>query len=166
MGYSMRRWDRNKVSGFILNVLHSRVFSFLISSAKWNRSVLIWREGSRLRIHHFIFYWLCYGCWNKGNPKDIEAIKYRLSMDVTASVIYSSQFLATDPEVSGSILGATNFLGSSESGTGSTQPRQDNWSSGSGSRKSRLTAVAIRCADHSTPYISTKVGTYLADMRR
>jgi hypothetical protein len=37
--------------------------------------------------------------------------------------------------------------------------------SDSGSRKSKLTAVGIRCADHATPS-STKVGTNLADMRR
>jgi hypothetical protein len=39
----------------------------------------------------------------------------------------SGQILATDPEVPGSILGATRFfLRSSGSGTGSTQPRDDN----------------------------------------
>jgi hypothetical protein len=51
------------------------------------------------------------------------------------------------------------FLRSSGSGTGSTQPREDNWGAtwmerrGSGTRKSRLTAVEIRCADHATPSI-------------
>jgi hypothetical protein len=38
-------------------------------------------------------------------------------------------------------------------------------SSGSGSRKSRLTAVRSRGADHATPSIR-KVGTNLADMQR
>jgi hypothetical protein len=37
-------------------------------------------------------------------------------------------------------------------------------SSGSGSRKSRLTAVGIRCADHTTP--SAKVGTNFVDKQR
>jgi hypothetical protein len=45
---------------------------------------------------------------------------------VTASVIYWSEFLATDPEVSGSIPALRDFLRSSGSGTGSTQPREDN----------------------------------------
>jgi hypothetical protein len=67
-------------------------------------------------------------------------------------------FLATDPEVPDSIPSAPDFLRSSGSGTGSTQPREGEelleWkSSGSSSRKSRLTAVGIRCADHATPSI-------------
>jgi hypothetical protein len=37
-------------------------------------------------------------------------------------------------------------------------------SSGSGSRKSRLTAVGIRCADHAT--LSAKVDINFADKRR
>jgi hypothetical protein len=43
----------------------------------------------------------------------------------TASVVQWSEFLATDPEVPGSIPDATKFL-SSGSGTGSSQPREDN----------------------------------------
>jgi hypothetical protein len=35
--------------------------------------------------------------------------------------------VVTDPEVPGSIPGATRFSESSGSGTGSTQPREDNW---------------------------------------
>jgi hypothetical protein len=53
-----------------------------------------------------------------------------------------------------------NFLRSSGSGTGTTQPREYNWgaiwmekNSGSGSRKPRLTAVGIRYADHATSSI-------------
>jgi hypothetical protein len=38
-------------------------------------------------------------------------------------------------------------------------------SSGSGSRKSRLTTVGIRCGDHATSYIR-KFGTDFSDMRR
>jgi hypothetical protein len=49
-----------------------------------------------------------------------------------------------------------DFLRSSESGTGSAQPREDNWgatwkkSSGSDLENRKLT-VGIRCADHATP---------------
>jgi hypothetical protein len=59
-----------------------------------------------------------------------------------------------------------NFLSSSGSRTGSTQPREPpevNWgatwlkkSSGSRSRKQRLTAVGTRCADHVTPLYPKK----------
>jgi hypothetical protein len=38
--------------------------------------------------------------------------------------------------------------------------------SGSGSRKPRLTAVTIRCADHATHYKQKQVGTNFADKRR
>jgi hypothetical protein len=60
-----------------------------------------------------------------------------------------------------------DFLSSSGSGTGSTQPhepREVNWgaawikrSSGSRSRKQRLTAVGIRWADHVTPLYPQKL---------
>ena len=57
-----------------------------------------------------------------------------------------------------------DFLSSSGSGTGSTQPRKVNWgatwmkkSSGSRSRKQRLTAVGTRCADHVTPLYPQKL---------
>jgi hypothetical protein len=60
-----------------------------------------------------------------------------------------------------------DFLSSSGPGTGSTQPREPrevNWgatwirrSSGSRSRKQRLTAVGIRCVDHVTPLYQQKL---------
>jgi hypothetical protein len=52
-----------------------------------------------------------------------------------------------------------DILRSSRSGTGSTQPREDNWGATwvkrqqLPSRKSRLTVVGTRCADHATPSI-------------
>ena len=57
-----------------------------------------------------------------------------------------------------------DFLSSSGSGMGSTQPREVNWGSylneksgGSRSRKQRLTAVGTRCADHVTPLYPQKL---------
>ena len=56
-----------------------------------------------------------------------------------------------------------DFLSSSGSGTGFTQPREVNWgatwikSSGSGPEKQRLTAVGIRCADYVTPLYPQKL---------
>jgi hypothetical protein len=43
----------------------------------------------------------------------------------TASVVLWSDFLAADPGILGSIPGLPDFLSSSVSGTGSTQPRED-----------------------------------------
>jgi hypothetical protein len=60
-----------------------------------------------------------------------------------------------------------HFLSSSGSGTGSTQPRADNWgatwkkNSGSDLEDKRLTAVGIRCADHATPS-TRKIRHYFA----
>ena len=69
-----------------------------------------------------------------------------------------------------------DFLGSSRSGTGSTQPREPrevnwgaNWikkkSSGSRSRKQRLTAVGTRCADHVTRTSPTGGGRSVGKVR-
>jgi hypothetical protein len=44
----------------------------------------------------------------------------------TASVVQWSEFLATDPEVRVRFPALPNFLRSRGSGTGSTQPREDN----------------------------------------
>jgi hypothetical protein len=52
---------------------------------------------------------------------------FLLCKDVpTASVVYWSEFLATDPEVRVRFPVLPDFLSSSGSGTGSTQPREDN----------------------------------------
>jgi hypothetical protein len=75
----------------------------------------------------------------------------------TACVVYWSEFLATDAEISGSIPGATRFweVVGLERGPLSlvsiTEELLEWKSSGSGSGKSILTAVGIRCADHATP---------------
>jgi hypothetical protein len=45
---------------------------------------------------------------------------------LTASVIYWSEFLATDPEFRVRFPALPDFLRSSGSGTGSTHPREDN----------------------------------------
>ena len=66
-----------------------------------------------------------------------------------------------------------DFLSSSGSGTGSTQPREvklrsylNKKSSGYRFRKQRLTAVGTRCANHVTPLYPQKVGTNFAYRRR
>jgi len=66
-----------------------------------------------------------------------------------------------------------DFLSSSGSGTGSTQPREVNWgatwmkkSSGSRSRKQRLTAVGTRCADHVTPLYPQNLALTFSDRQR
>jgi hypothetical protein len=73
----------------------------------------------------------------------------------TASVFWWTEFLAIDPEVPGSITGVIRFfleVVGLELGTLSlvsiTEELLEWKSSGSWSRKSRLTAVGIRCAEH------------------
>jgi hypothetical protein len=68
-------------------------------------------------------------------------------------------FLATDPEILGSIPGLPDFLGSSLSGTGSTLPRECNggatWKKKVAALvyKIEITAVGIHCVYHATPSI-------------
>jgi hypothetical protein len=50
----------------------------------------------------------------------------RFVLDETASVVYSSEFLATDPEARVRFPALPDFLRNSGSGTGSTQPREYN----------------------------------------
>jgi hypothetical protein len=73
----------------------------------------------------------------------------------SASVVYWSEFLATDAEVRVRFPALPHFLRSSGSGTGSTQPRTTEEllgrkSSGSG-LESREYCLGIRHADHATP---------------
>jgi hypothetical protein len=61
----------------------------------------------------------------------------------------------TDPEVLVRFSALPDFLRSSRSGTGSIQPREDNWGDISRKywlrpRKPRLTAMGVHCADHAT----------------
>jgi hypothetical protein len=63
------------------------------------------------------------GCFENRALKRIFESKGR---DVTASVVQWSEFLATDPEVRVRFPGLPDFLRSSGSGTGSTQPREYN----------------------------------------
>jgi hypothetical protein len=59
-------------------------------------------------------------------------VRYELNLCVlyrrrlTASVVYLSHFLATDPEVRVRFPALPDFLRSSGSGKGSTQPREHN----------------------------------------
>jgi hypothetical protein len=59
-------------------------------------------------------------------------VKYELNLFMlcrrkhTASVVWWSEFLATDPEVRVGFPEPPDFLRSSGSGTGSTQPREYN----------------------------------------
>ena len=78
----------------------------------------------------------------------------------TASVVQWSEFLATDTEVSGLIPGATRFSEQQWvwNGVHSGQLRSYlNKKERLRSRKQRLTAVGIRCADHVTPLYPQKL---------
>jgi hypothetical protein len=58
---------------------------------------------------------------------DAETILFNCEFLVTASVVYWSEFLATDPEIRVRFPALPDiFLRSTGSGTGSTQPRDDN----------------------------------------
>ena len=98
------------------------------------------------------------------NKKFPASVENGFSVSFWKFVLLQAQFRVRFPAL-------PDFLSSSGSGTGSTQPREVNWgatwikSSGSGP-KNRLTAVGIRCADHVTPIYPQKVGTNFADRRR
>jgi hypothetical protein len=89
----------------------------------------------------------------------------------TASVVYWSEFLATDPEVRARFQALPDFLRSSESGTGSTQPREYNWGA-TWKKKHRLWSRNPRIQLQGSVTLTTchppsvKVGTNIADKRR
>jgi hypothetical protein len=61
-----------------------------------------------------------------GESLMLHLFKEAYGRDVTASVVYWSEFLATDPEVLGSIPGASRFPEKQQVWIRSTQPREDN----------------------------------------
>jgi hypothetical protein len=59
------------------------------------------------------------------NSSDVY-VSYVHRTKYTASVVYWSEFLATDPVIPDSFPALPDFLRSCGSGTGSTKPREDN----------------------------------------
>jgi hypothetical protein len=55
-----------------------------------------------------------------------KIVSFNVVRQTTASVVYWSEFLATDPDVRDLFLALPDFLSSSGFGTGSTQPREYN----------------------------------------
>jgi hypothetical protein len=72
-------------------------------------------------------------------------------------VVEWSEYLAADPELRVRFPALPDFLRSSGSGTGFTQPREYNWAATWKNKvaapvsKTEITAVGIRLADHATP---------------
>jgi hypothetical protein len=93
----------------------------------------------------------------------IKAIKHnqrKRLVEISAIInLLLSEFLATDPEVRVRFPGLPDFLRSSGSGTGSTQPREYNWGATWGKKvaasvyKAENMAVGIRHAGHVAPSI-------------
>jgi hypothetical protein len=105
-------------------------------------SVILFRTTSSHPCDKFITikitYWISMPLWSSGQSSWLQIKRFRVWFPALP-----------------------HFLRSSGSGTGSTQLLE--WkSSGSVSRKSRLTAVGFRCADDANP-LSAKVGTNFAD---
>jgi hypothetical protein len=85
-------------------------------------------------------------------------ILHSIYLIMTASVVWWSEYLATDSQVRFRFPALLDILRSSVSGTESTQPRENNWgatwkkSSGSG-LEIREYGLGIRHADHMAPSI-------------
>jgi hypothetical protein len=82
-------------------------------------------------------------------------------------VVLWSEFLATDPEVRVPFPALPDFLRSSGSGTGSTQPREYNWggrkSSGSGKKENRDYGRRGTTVLTTRSLLSARVDTNFAD---
>jgi hypothetical protein len=89
---------------------------------------------------------------------DGQQNKYSVLNECNRMLKYNIEFLPTDPEAEVRFPALSDFLRSSASGTGSTQPREynrgvlDRKSSGSG-LESREYGLGIRHADHVAPSI-------------
>jgi hypothetical protein len=107
----------------------------------------LWKRGET-------FLNICYG---ETKVKQFKFLKFCCHR-WTASVVQWSEFLATDPEIRVRFQMLPDFLRSSVSGTGSTQPREYNrgatWKKSSGSGlETKNTAVGIRHDERMAPII-------------
>jgi hypothetical protein len=107
-----------------------RLFNDALSSKLYNVGwrthwwIIVYLEGTGSGLTDAISHQFPWGIEaHNEKPEPIQPV----SWPRTASVVQWSEFLATDPEVGVRFPALPNFLSSSESGTGSTQPRGHNW---------------------------------------